>query len=133
MVYMFVDTYYPLVHIDFGFMLSNSPGSVGFESAPFKLSQDYLEILGGAGSPAYAEFRQLFLRGYMALRKHADKILLMVEMMQQGMFFDKRFHVVGGIFSHALTDDARLQVPLLLQQSNRNNSGTPRPFPTHTY
>lgn len=26
------------VHIDFGFMLSNSPGNMGFEAAPFKLT-----------------------------------------------------------------------------------------------
>ncbi|KAH9812061.1 hypothetical protein DFH28DRAFT_1130305 [Melampsora americana] len=34
-----------VIHIDFGFVLSNSPGSLGFEMAPFKLSQDYIELL----------------------------------------------------------------------------------------
>jgi Phosphatidylinositol 3- and 4-kinase len=32
-----------LVHIDFGFMLSNSPGGVNFESAPFKLTRELLQ------------------------------------------------------------------------------------------
>ena len=36
-----------VVHIDFGFMLSNSPGGVNFESAPFKLTRELLE-----GSPS---------------------------------------------------------------------------------
>ena len=34
-----------LIHIDFGFMLSNSPGGVNFEAAPFKLTRELLEVL----------------------------------------------------------------------------------------
>ena len=34
-----------VVHIDFGFMLSNSPGGVNFESAPFKLTRELLEVM----------------------------------------------------------------------------------------
>lgn len=34
-----------IIHIDFGFMLSNSPGGVNFEAAPFKLTREYLEIM----------------------------------------------------------------------------------------
>lgn len=34
-----------IIHIDFGFMLSNSPGGVNFESAPFKLTRELLEVL----------------------------------------------------------------------------------------
>ena len=34
-----------VIHIDFGFMLSNSPGGVNFEAAPFKLTREYLEIM----------------------------------------------------------------------------------------
>ena len=33
-----------IIHIDFGFMLSNSPGGVNFESAPFKLTREFLEV-----------------------------------------------------------------------------------------
>lgn len=72
-----------LIHIDFGFMLSNSPGSAAFERAPFKLVGEYVEVLGGIDGQMYLEFKKLFVKGFLALRKHADKILLLVEMMQK--------------------------------------------------
>lgn len=48
-----------IIHIDFGFMLSNSPGSVGFEAAPFKLTQDYVDVLGGVNSPGFDDYKVL--------------------------------------------------------------------------
>jgi phosphatidylinositol kinase/protein kinase (PI-3 family) len=37
-----------LIHIDFGFMLTDAPGKgLKFETAPFKLSADFVSILGG--------------------------------------------------------------------------------------
>lgn len=48
-----------IIHIDFGFMLSNSPGSVGFEAAPFKLTQDYVDVLGGVGSSGFDDYKKL--------------------------------------------------------------------------
>ena len=73
-----------LVHIDFGFMLSNSPGNIGFEAAPFKLSSEYIEVLGGVQSPAFLEFRRLFREGFEIARKHCDRIITLVELMQKG-------------------------------------------------
>ncbi|CAG8587488.1 4637_t:CDS:2, partial [Paraglomus occultum] len=80
---LLLDTDGHLIHIDFGFMLSNSPGSVGFELAPFKLSQEYLDILGGVTSEKFAEFKSLVKQAFIAVRKHADNIILLVEMMQK--------------------------------------------------
>ena len=37
-----------LIHIDFGFLLTYAPGKgLKFETAPFKLSEDFVRILGG--------------------------------------------------------------------------------------
>ncbi|ORX67818.1 kinase-like protein [Linderina pennispora] len=76
-----LDTAGHIIHIDFGFMLSNSPGSVGFEMAPFKFPMEYVDILGGRESAKFQEFRGLLVKAFLALRKYADNICLLVEMM----------------------------------------------------
>jgi phosphatidylinositol 4-kinase B len=60
-----------IIHIDFGFMLSNSPGSVGFEAAPFKLTYEYVEVLGGLGSPDFEDFKRLCKQAFQG--KHTMK------------------------------------------------------------
>lgn len=42
-----VDSFGHLIHIDFGFILSVSPGGINFESAPFKFTSDYMALIGG--------------------------------------------------------------------------------------
>jgi phosphatidylinositol kinase/protein kinase (PI-3 family) len=64
-----------MIHIDFGFMLSNSPGNLGFEAAPFKLPPEYIEVLGGISAPPFTEFKELFKEGFETARKHCDRIL----------------------------------------------------------
>jgi phosphatidylinositol 4-kinase B len=68
-----------LIHIDFGFMLSNSPGYVGFESAPFKLTADYLDLLEGMGSERWFKLKELLTQGLLALRKHSDQLISLLE------------------------------------------------------
>ncbi|PPQ93305.1 hypothetical protein CVT25_014434 [Psilocybe cyanescens] len=72
-----------LIHIDFGFILSNTPGNIGFEAAPFKLPPEYVEVLGGVNGSAFLEFKTLFRQGFEAARKHCDRIITLVELMQK--------------------------------------------------
>ena len=72
-----------IIHIDFGFMLSNSPGSVGFEAAPFKLTYEYIDVLGGVGSPDFEDYKRLCKQAFQALRRSADNIIDLVRMMGQ--------------------------------------------------
>lgn len=72
-----------IVHIDFGFLLSNSPGSIGFEAAPFKLTQEYVDILGGTDSYYFKYFVELTKSAFKSLRNHADVIVDMVSLMQK--------------------------------------------------
>ncbi|OVA16344.1 Phosphatidylinositol 3-/4-kinase [Macleaya cordata] len=75
-----------IIHIDFGFMLSNSPGGVNFESAPFKLTRELLEVMDsdaeGVPSEFFDYFKVLCIQGFLTCRKHAERIILLVEMMQ---------------------------------------------------
>jgi phosphatidylinositol 4-kinase len=78
---LLIDNMGHIIHIDFGFMLSNSPGSMGFEAAPFKLTQDYVDVLGGLDSPAFKAFKTLCKQAFQALRKEAERLIMLVDMM----------------------------------------------------
>jgi phosphatidylinositol 4-kinase len=68
-----------LIHIDFGFLLSHSPGNMNFEKAPFKLTMEYIEIMEGVESDYFREFQELMFKGFMALRKNYKIILNFIE------------------------------------------------------
>lgn len=62
-----------LIHIDFGFMLANSPGgNLGFESAPFKLTQSFIKLMGGTRSRCFRDFRRLCVETFLALRRNSQ-------------------------------------------------------------
>ena len=74
-----------LIHIDFGFLLSNAPGKgIKFETAPFKLSKDLIDVMGGTNSKNFEEFKKLMRKGFTAVNKHRHKISILVEMMWCG-------------------------------------------------
>jgi len=70
-----------ILHIDFGFMLANSPGgNWNFESCPFKLTQEYLDVFGpgGVGSDMFHYFELLFVRGFLELRAHNEELCMFI-------------------------------------------------------
>lgn len=71
-----------IIHIDFGFILSNSPKNLGFENSPFKLTQEFVDVMGGLGSDMFEYFKILILQGLIAARKHSERILTLVEILQ---------------------------------------------------
>lgn len=70
-----------IIHIDFGFMLSNSPGSMGFEAAPFKLTTEYVEVLGGVEGTGYKLFKDRMKDAFQTLRREAERVVMLVELM----------------------------------------------------
>ncbi|XP_047510662.1 phosphatidylinositol 4-kinase beta isoform X1 [Pieris napi] len=71
-----------IIHIDFGFIFSISPKNLGFESSPFKLTPEFVEVMDGENSDMFAYFKILILRGLIAARKHCDQILHLVDTMR---------------------------------------------------
>ncbi|XP_013138968.1 PREDICTED: phosphatidylinositol 4-kinase beta isoform X1 [Papilio polytes] len=73
-----------IIHIDFGFIFSTSPKNLGFESSPFKLTREFVEVMDGEDSDMFSYFKILMLRGLLAARKHCDQLIHLVEIMRMG-------------------------------------------------
>jgi phosphatidylinositol 4-kinase B len=68
------------VDIDFGFFLSNSPGhGMAFELSPFKLTADYLALIG----PHFPLFAQLLKAAFLSIRRHVDEFCILIELLQR--------------------------------------------------
>ena len=67
-------------HIDFGFILRIAPdGSFSLEDAPFKLTYEMVEVMGGYNSEGYHQFRRLLCDGFVAVRKYQREILALLQ------------------------------------------------------
>ena len=60
-------------------MLQNAPGGINFEGAPFKLTQEYIDIMDGIESEIFEYFKSLLIRGFHEIRKHLEEILILIE------------------------------------------------------
>lgn len=75
-----------LIHIDFGYILSVSPRNLGFETSPFKLTQELIDVMGGRNSEMFEYFLTLMIQGLKAARKHHERLINIVEIMISGKF-----------------------------------------------
>lgn len=74
-----------LIHIDFGFILTTGPNVAGviFEIAPFKMTKDYMTMIGEENSSVHTYFQILLVKGFVAVRKHMDEICDLLEIMHK--------------------------------------------------
>ncbi len=68
-----------LFHIDFGYILGADPKP--FAPPPFRFSKEMMEAMGGVDSPDYKRFRMYCCQAYTILRKSAQLILNLLNLM----------------------------------------------------
>jgi phosphatidylinositol-4,5-bisphosphate 3-kinase len=73
-----------LFHIDFGHFLGHKKKKFGFkrERAPFIFTQQYAAVMGGVNSPNYHKFVQLCGEAFNILRKEANLLITLFEMVR---------------------------------------------------
>jgi len=114
-----------VIHIDFGFIFDWTPGrNMGFESAPFKLSEEMVEVMGGLNSEYFRWYVELCIKGYLACRPHMESIIsLAALMMDTGLscFKDETPKNMRNRFSPEKSDrEAAEHVKVLIRTSFSN-------------
>ena len=85
---LLIDSRGHIIHIDFGFFLTSSPGgNFGFESSPFKLNSEMIEVMGGYKGDMYIYFKMQVCKGFLALRKKYFELEQIIEIMQMSSDF----------------------------------------------
>eukprot|EP00916_Digyalum_oweni_P011821 GHVL01019638.1.p1 GENE.GHVL01019638.1~~GHVL01019638.1.p1 ORF type:complete len:652 (+),score=64.44 GHVL01019638.1:1914-3869(+) len=79
-----IDSEGHVIHVDFGFILSNSPGNLKFEAESFKLTQEFLQLMDGHKSKLFRSFTAAVIKGFEVLRKNLDALLVNVDMLMMG-------------------------------------------------
>ena len=79
-----IDMYGNIIHIDFGFILGIAPGGISFEKAPFKLTKEYVEIMGGKDSLYFQMYKDLMVKGMITCKKYVDNFISIAEIMSKG-------------------------------------------------
>ncbi|KAI7897758.1 uncharacterized protein BX663DRAFT_527118 [Cokeromyces recurvatus] len=73
-----------MIHIDFGFIFDIAPGGIGFESSPFKLTTEMIQVMGGGSEEqGFRQFSELVVKAYLAARPYAEEIMQLVTLMLQ--------------------------------------------------
>lgn len=70
-----------VVHVDYGWILDNTM-PINLEFAPFKLTEEMTQVMGGANSPLFMRYRSLCVQGFLEARAKYQRIALLLEVME---------------------------------------------------
>jgi phosphatidylinositol kinase/protein kinase (PI-3 family) len=63
-------------------MIAAAPGKqFSMEKAPFKLTEEFVQVLGGRYTPEFTKFARLLRKGFVCARKHAKEVITLMEIM----------------------------------------------------
>eukprot|EP00934_Nitzschia_sp_Nitz4_P000571 Nitzschia sp. Nitz4//scaffold139_size61406//2322//5362//NITZ4_006445-RA/size61406-processed-gene-0.48-mRNA-1//1//CDS//3329535807//571//frame0 len=95
-----MDTRGHVVHIDFGFVMGMAPGNdFSMERAPFKLTKEYVEVMGGLDSEGYKEYEHLVVEAFKAARQNSQIALGLVEI----MMYKSRYPCFTGKYGNGIS------------------------------
>lgn len=66
-----------IIHIDFGFLFTISPGGAIEKKVPFKLTSEYVAVLGDKAKKFVSEFT----KGFNAIVEKKERLLALFSMM----------------------------------------------------
>eukprot|EP00045_Choanoeca_perplexa_P015235 m.186619 g.186619 ORF g.186619 m.186619 type:complete len:982 (+) comp16923_c0_seq2:141-3086(+) len=126
-----IDSEGHILHIDYGFFFSNSPGrNMGFENAPFKLLQDFVAVMGGPDSDMFKYYRMLIFKGFLAARKHREAFVTLLRIAQADSKLpcfvggEAAFAAFEKRFQRGLTDEVLMTHVDTLIDKSLNNTRT---------
>lgn len=119
-----IDEFGHIVHIDFGFILSISPGgNMRFERPGFKLTQEMIDIMGKENSEAFDYFKELVIKGYLAVRSHANSFISLIKAMEHsGLTCYRKNSVEGFVKRFYLSENYSTVVNKMQQKISRANN-----------
>ncbi|CAO1625236.1 unnamed protein product [Sympodiomycopsis kandeliae] len=72
-----------LVHIDFGFLFDIGPGGMHFEPYSFKLTEEFMDVMGGINSYGFKLFCELTVKAFLSVRPYGHEIIQICSLMGQ--------------------------------------------------
>lgn len=122
-----------IIHIDYGFLLGIAPGGMlSIETAPFKLTAEMVETMGGQESEGFKEYVTLCSRGFLACQQHCDEICDLVDVMARhspypcflGMDADAILFRLRARFKLTYSKQETVAYALSLVRKSNNNYST---------
>jgi phosphatidylinositol 4-kinase B len=72
-----------IFHIDLAFIFESGPGGINFESAPFKMTKEFVKVLGGFESDYFRKFEALLVQHFTKVFECKDEFLWKINILSR--------------------------------------------------